>query len=227
MKYDAVLFDAAETLFTTRGSVGEIYAGVARRFGSTAQPTEIQEAFRRNFPHSGPLHPNDEKQWWKTVVRNVFDEVGMLRDFDQFFDEIYDLFRDSRGWMLFPETADVLDACRHHGMKLGLISNFDSRLYSVLKDLRIDSFFSSITICSETGYAKPQPEIFHAAIASLRTTPDRILFAGDSLVDDYTAGQSVGLDAVLVDRSGRYPAMRSIKRIASLTDLLPIAGIAE
>ena len=226
MKYDAVLFDAAETLFTTRGSVGEIYAGVARKFGSPAQPPDIQEAFRQHFPHSGPLHPSHEKQWWKNVVHNVFDDVGMVQDFDQFFDEIYDLFRDSRGWMLFPETAHVLEVCRRQGLKLGLISNFDSRVYSVLKDLRIDHFFSSITICSETGYAKPQPEIFHAAISSLQTTPDRILFAGDSLVDDYTAGQNVGLDAILVDRSGRYAAMQTVTRIASLSDLLPIAGIA-
>jgi putative hydrolase of the HAD superfamily len=148
--------------------VGEIYAGVARKFGSTAQPREIQEAFRQHFPHSGPLHTSDEKQWWKNVVHNVFADVGMVQDFDQFFDEIYDLFRDSRGWMLFPETVHVLEVCRRQGLKLGLISNFDSRVYSVLKDLRIDHFFSSITICSETGYAKPQPEIFHAAIASLQ-----------------------------------------------------------
>jgi hypothetical protein len=33
----------------------------------------------------------------------------MIEDFDLFFDEVYDLFRDSRGWMLFPETRQVLE----------------------------------------------------------------------------------------------------------------------
>ena len=85
MNYDAVLFDAAETLFTTRGSVGEIYRSVAERFGSTASAPEIQAAFSRHFPHSGPLTTQQEKQWWKDVVRRVFSDVGMVKDFDGFF----------------------------------------------------------------------------------------------------------------------------------------------
>ena len=45
MTFRAVLFDAAETLFTTRGSVGEIYGSVARKYGSQASSEEIQDAF--------------------------------------------------------------------------------------------------------------------------------------------------------------------------------------
>ena len=43
MNYDAVLFDAAETLFTTRGSVGAIYSSVARKFGSTASASRYRK----------------------------------------------------------------------------------------------------------------------------------------------------------------------------------------
>ncbi|HZI51498.1 MAG TPA: HAD-IA family hydrolase, partial [Terriglobia bacterium] len=189
MKFDAVLFDAAETLFTTRGSVGEIYSAVARRFGSTAPPSEIQEAFTKHFPHSGPLDPQNEKLWWKNVVFAVFSEVGMIQDFDRFFEEIYDLFRDSRAWMLFPETRHVLEELHRNRLKLGVISNFDSRLYSVLKDLGIDSLFDAVTICSEVGYAKPQPQIFAAALRALGVRADRTVFTGDSLVDDFQAGR--------------------------------------
>ena len=225
MRYEAVLFDAAETLFTTRGSVGEIYRDVAQRFGSTASASEIQDAFVRNFRHSGPLTTDNERQWWKTIVHQVFTDVGMLSDFDAFFDEVYDLFRDSRGWTLFPETREVLDLLKRQHMKLGVISNFDSRLYSVMEDLHILSFFDSVTICSETGYAKPQPEIFVAAARSLGVAADRTLFVGDSLVDDFQGGENAGLHAFLLDRSGRYAAMQSVRRIGTLRDLLPIAGI--
>jgi putative hydrolase of the HAD superfamily len=225
MKYDAVLFDAAETLFTTRGSVGEIYSNVAQRFGSTASASEIQRAFIRHFQNTGPLSTGDEKQWWKDVVRRVFSDVGMVDDFDSFFDEVYGLFRDSRGWVLFPETRQVLEEFHRAEMKLGVISNFDSRIYTVLRDLSILSLFDSVTISSETGFAKPQPEIFQAAVRSLGVSPARTLFAGDSLLDDFQAGQNAGLEAILVDRPGRYAAMRSVRRIASLRELLPIAGI--
>ena len=226
MQFDAVLFDAAETLFTTRGSVGEIYNTIATRFGSTATPSEIQASFARHFPHSGPLSSATEKQWWKDLVFRVFSDVGMVEDFDRFFDEVYDLFRDSRGWMLFPETRQILEELRRNQLKLGVISNFDSRLYSVLKDLGIDSLFAAVTICSEVGFAKPHPQIFRAALRALGVTPERTLFTGDSLVDDFQAGEGAGLAAYLLDRSGRYAAMRSVRRIPSLREILPIVGIA-
>jgi len=159
MKYDVILFDAAETLFTTRGTVGEIYGEVARRYGSTSSSEDIQFAFLRQFRHSGPLTGDDEKKWWRDVVYRVFEDVGMISNFDQFFDEVYEEFRDARGWRLFPETMEVLEELRQRKYTLGVISNFDSRIYSVLGSLKILEFFSSITISSETGYAKPHPGI--------------------------------------------------------------------
>ena len=221
MHFAAVLFDAAETLFTTRGSVGEIYGAVAQQYGSRASASEIQEAFVRQFRHSGPLTTDNEKQWWKDVVHRVFTDVGMVENFEKFFDEVYDQFRDSRGWRLFPETREVLEELRRKQLKLSVISNFDSRLYSVMKALDILSFFDSITISSETGYAKPQAEIFHAAVRSIGVPAGRILFAGDSLLDDYQAGQDAGLQSFLLDRSGRYAAMQSVRRIETLRDILP------
>src|SRR5262245_46574853 len=137
MKFRAVLFDAAETLFSTRGSVGEIYAGVARQFGSQAEPKVIQAAFARHFRGAGPLSVQDQKRWWKDVVYRVFSDVGMVDNFDEFFERLYDKFRDSQGWVLFPETYDVLKQLQGFGLKLGIISNFDSRIYSVLDALGI------------------------------------------------------------------------------------------
>jgi putative hydrolase of the HAD superfamily len=225
MNHDAVLFDAADTLFTTRGSVGDIYHAVAQQYGSQASAREIQDAFIRHFRHSGPLTTDNEKQWWRDVVLRVFSDVGMVENFDRFFDEVYNQFRDSRGWRLFPETREVLEVLSRNQVKLGVISNFDSRVYSVMQALDILSYFCSVTISSETGYAKPQPEIFEAAVRSIGVPANRILFAGDSLTDDYQAGQSAGLKAFLVDRSGRYAEMKSVRRIQTLRDLLPIVGI--
>src|SRR4051812_6217122 len=108
MNFRAVLFDAAETLFTTRGTVGEIYGNVARRYGSQTPPELIQAAFVRHFRGAGPLSVEDQKRWWKDIVHRVFTDVGMVQNFDTFFDEVYERFRGSQGWMLFPETVEVL-----------------------------------------------------------------------------------------------------------------------
>jgi putative hydrolase of the HAD superfamily len=220
MKYDVVLFDAAETLFTTRGTVGEIYGEVARNYGNTASPAEIQAAFMRQFRHSGPLTSDNEKLWWKDVVYRVFTDVGMVSDFDRYFDDVYEQFRDSRGWKLFPETLDVLKELQRLQYKLGIISNFDSRIYSVLQSLNISSYFDSITISSQTGFAKPHPEIFKAAIRAAGVPANRILFVGDNLTDDVQAGAAAGMHTVLIDRNGRHSGSKSAKSIQNLTDLL-------
>lgn len=224
MNLRAVLFDAADTLFHTRGTVGEIYGNVAREYGSTAESSVIHAAFVRKFRHSGPLSPDSEKAWWKEVVHRVFLEVGMVRNFDEFFERVYDKFRDSTGWALFPETIEVLENLKGRGLKLGVISNFDSRVYSVMSALRILHYFSSVTISSEAGFAKPDPHIFQAAIRSLETAPSQILLVGDSLHDDVEAAERVGLQAALVDRENRYPRANHVCRI---TDLLGIIALVE
>jgi len=219
-KYDVVLFDAAETLFTTRGTVGEIYGEVAQRYGSHSTATEIQAAFIRQFRHSGPLTTDNEKQWWKDVVHRVFADVGMVSDFDRFFDDVYEQFRDGRGWRLFPETMEVLEELRRLQYKLGVISNFDSRVYSVMKSLQILSHFDTVTISSETGFAKPHPEIFKAAVRAAGVPANRILFIGDNLSDDARAGASAGLHTVLIDRNGRNAGVADVPVIQNLREVV-------
>jgi len=226
MNHEAVLFDAAETLFTTKGSVGEIYAAVARRFGSLASADEIQDAFSREFRHSGPLSTEHERAWWRDVVQRVFINVGMVNNFDQFFAEVYEQFRGGAAWRLFPETRSVLNRLKRAGLRTGIVSNFDSRLYAVLTELGIRDLVDAVTISSETGFAKPSPGIFRAAIESSAVPPERILFAGDSLVDDYQAALGVGLDAYLLDRHARYSEMKSVRRIRSLEELPVLAGVS-
>src|SRR5262249_48741558 len=141
MKFRAVIFDAADTLFTTRGSIGEIYGSIARQYGSNAPTDVIQASFERQFRGAGgPISIQDQKRWWKDIVHRVFSEVGMVKDFDQFFDQVYDRFRGVDGWVLFPETREVLEELTGRGLKLSVISNFDDRAYSVMRSLDILHF---------------------------------------------------------------------------------------
>ena len=220
MKFRAVLFDAAETLFTTRGSVGEIYGSIAHQYGSEASAAAIQAAFVRQFRGAGPLSIQDQKRWWKDVLYRVFSEVGMVNNFDRFFDQVYDRFRDSEGWVLFPETVEVLAELKRRKLKVGVISNFDDRAYSVMRSLNILHFFDAVTLSSETGYCKPNREIFDAAVQALAMPPSEILLVGDSLHDDVEAAIRAGLSAILIDRRDRHPSVSHVPRIASLKQVL-------
>src|SRR5262249_8907728 len=152
------------------------------------------------------------------IVFRVFSDVGMVRNFDEFFDELYDNFRSSQGWMLFPETRDVLKELKSLGLKLGIISNFDTRIYSALDDLKIRDFFDAVTTSSETGYSKPDRGIFEAAALALQLPLASILLVGDSPQDDVEAAVNMGMPAVLIDRNQRYAAKTHLIRISSLRE---------
>jgi putative hydrolase of the HAD superfamily len=104
-------------------------------------------------------------------------------------------------------------------LKLGIVSNFDTRIYSVLESLGIRGLFDAIILSSETGFSKPDSEIFKAAIEALGVPASQILLVGDNLHDDIEAGTRAGLAAVLIDRAGKHAAKSGVKRISSLSEV--------
>jgi putative hydrolase of the HAD superfamily len=83
---------------------------------------------------------------------------------------------------------------------LGIISNFDSRLYRVLEALQLADFFQSITLSSEAGAAKPSPSIFTTALQKHRCDPSQAWHLGDSEGDDVAGAKAAGLRGIWLKR---------------------------
>lgn len=232
-----VFFDAADTLFHVQGSVGEIYLRHAVEFGFVQKPdslTGITQAFRRAFREAPPpvfaaADPvrlkQSERLWWFDIVHNVFYRVGMFERFDEFFDHVFRVFEDHGSWRLFPETVSTLARLKAQGLELGIISNFDSRLFGVLRGLGIAEAFDTVTISSLAQAAKPAPQIFLSALEKHAVDPEEALHVGDSLREDVEGGRRAGLHVALVDREGReqqgdVPRLESLEELFSLLDRL-------
>jgi putative hydrolase of the HAD superfamily len=210
-----VFFDAADTLFHVHGSVAEMYLRHAVQFGFLQKPDSlaaIQHAFSRAFREAPPpifavtepaVLKRSERLWWFDIVHNVFYRVGMFARFDDFFDQVFRAFEDPHAWRLFPETASTLARLKAQGFELGVISNFDSRLFPVMRGLGIADAFDTVTISSLVQAAKPSPKIFQAALDKHAVDPDEALHVGDSLRDDVEGARKAGLHAVLLDREER------------------------
>ena len=65
------------------------------------------------------------------------------------------------------------------GLKLGIVSNFDTRLRPILKELSLDQLFDAIVISAEVGVEKPNPTIFEAACQQLGVLPEEAVHVGD------------------------------------------------
>ncbi|MFZ1803481.1 MAG: HAD-IA family hydrolase [Nitrospira sp.] len=229
-----VFFDAADTLFHVHGSVAEIYLHHAVAFGFPQKPDSvvaIKHAFSRAFREAPPpvfaaAEParlkHSERLWWFDIVHHVFYRVGMFERFDEFFDHVFRVFEDHRSWRLFPETASTLRRLKERNLELGIISNFDSRLFSVLRGLGIAEAFDTVTISSLAQAAKPAPRIFHLALEKHAVDPEEALHIGDSLQEDVEGAKKAGLHTVLLDRDGEQQGVgiRTIKNLEELFQLL-------
>ena len=226
-KINTIFFDAADTLFYIEKGLGNTYASVARKHGGDPHPESLKKAFSKAFTEAPPLAFGGvtseerkilEKNYWRDIVQNVYTEVGMFEKFDAHFDELFEVFRSS-AWAIFPETKAVLKNLKEKNYTLGIISNFDSRVYDVMNDLEISEHFDAFVISSEAGYAKPDPNIFHLALKEIGRDPKKCLHIGDNIHNDFHGPRALGIQALLLDREGEYESIGNQHKIKNLKEI--------
>jgi putative hydrolase of the HAD superfamily len=230
MKVRAILFDAGDTLFRVRGSVGDVYATVAARHGVTVAPAEIEQRFRAAFRRMPPLAfpgtadtdlPAREYGWWRQLVTAVF-QGQRFADFDAFFGELFDYFARPESWELFDDVIPTLDALRAGGLRVGMVSNFDCRLLRICDGLGIARRFGAIVMSGHAGAAKPDPGIFATALALLGVHPTEVVHVGDSVREDIDGARAAGVRGLLLARTAGAGGPDVIH---SLRDVMEACGL--
>lgn len=207
-----IFLDAAGTLFDVRGSVGEVYGKFARSWGITVSNEDLNTAFFQSFADSNPMAfpgrelariPQLEFEWWQAVAAKAFQIAGVFNqfsDFPKFFAELYAHFATAEPWFVYPDVLPALNKWQQQGIELAVVSNFDSRIYAVLKALNLAEYFTSVTISTEVGAAKPQSQIFTVALQKHNCIAENVLHIGDSFKADYCGAKAAGLKAIWLNR---------------------------
>jgi putative hydrolase of the HAD superfamily len=207
-----IFLDAVGTIFGVKNSVGDVYSQLAKKYGVNQNAQVINNCFYEAFKNSSPLAFNTkneeeikdlEFQWWKSVTYNTFNQdntISQFTDFNVFFLELYHYFKTSQPWVIYPDVIPTLHHWQKQGIELGIISNFDTRIYDVLDNLNLRQYFSTITISSLTGVAKPNPKIFLTALAKHHCQPKNAWYIGDSIKEDYWGGKFVGMQSFWLNR---------------------------
>jgi putative hydrolase of the HAD superfamily len=225
-KYKAIFFDAGNTLFEVYPSVGKLYAQVAETYGAVFDPQVIETHFRsewqlrpKDYHLIEPCTQESERAWWYDLVKTIFDRCGGMQRFDEFFVELYELFASEKVWRLFPEVDEVLTACEQRGVVIGIVSNWDSRLFTICERLQLKSRFRFILASAVVGVSKPDPGIFKIALEHAQVAAEDALHIGDSWEDDVQGARAAGLDVLLLQRHN--PLRRpGVALAGSLRDIL-------
>jgi putative hydrolase of the HAD superfamily len=220
MQQPKVIFlDAVGTLFGVRGSVGEIYGRLAGQAGVEVESELLNQAFIKSFQAAPkPVFPGipaaeisqHEFTWWQAIAAQSFERVGALQkfaNFSSFFTELYTYFATTEPWFIYADVLQALENWQAQGIELGVLSNFDSRLYTVLEVLDLARFFTSVTISTEVGFAKPEAQIFAAGLQKHPHAAQVAWHIGDSFVEDYQGAKAAGLGAIWLRRTSDESAV--------------------
>lgn len=95
---------------------------------------------------------------------------------------------------LRPEVPAALEAIRQMGLKIGLISNVNSRgqVRTNLMEYKLRHYFDPLVLSSEYGRRKPDPAIFHYAARLANVPTSRCLYVGDRIARDILGARKAG-----------------------------------
>jgi putative hydrolase of the HAD superfamily len=231
---EAVFFDAGETLLSPQPSWSELSAQVLRERGHDVAVDAMRSAWRHTGQHfiraadegrTFSTSPGESERFWTALYVDLLDFLGIHdRDAPRV---LYETFSNPEVYELFPDSRPTLDALKERGLKLGVISNFESWLRVLLDRLDIRKMFDVLAISGELGWEKPDPRIFKWAMEEAGVDAPSSVHVGDSPHFDPAPAVALGMHGVLLDRHGRwdelevdYPLIASLGELVELVDTL-------
>lgn len=236
-----VFFDAGNTLLHVDPSIGEVYAEVSRSFGCPVSPAEIEGhllgVWKQHLdkvkasPEALVTSEEQEYEMWRMLTYTVHERVPSLTcDPRSWFEALYQTFGEARRFRLFPDVEETLGALGEKGIRIGVISNWDSRLERILNGIGLSQVFDVVAISSLVGYSKPHPRIFEIALERAGLPPEEAVHVGDTYRDDVEGARSAGIQAFHLKRNENFGlskpnllssmAPNDDARIGSLSELL-------
>ena len=125
---------------------------------------------------------------------------------------------------LYDDALPTLDYLRGAGLKMAIISNWDTLLYNTVETLEIDGYFEEIVASHDQRVqsAKPDAAIFEYALEAVGVSSNEAIHVGGSYESDIIGAQSAGIRAILLDREGTQDGRwgEIIHSLHTLPDLL-------
>lgn len=223
------LFDFADTLAELQPRRQDIVADHIARIGDIRiGPEVIVRAYKAvdlMLPYSSVNIRTQEQRgdFYREYNRQMFALLGVTHRVDPA--GLIAAFGEHKAhWVLKPGALDTLHALRRLGYRIGIISNFDSRLEKVVHEhLGIGDIIDYLHISQTEGVEKPDPRFYSGFFERHGLSVERSVCVGDSYTLDFLPAMGIGLRAWLLDEAGLYPHLpEAIRSIDDLPSLVPI-----
>jgi putative hydrolase of the HAD superfamily len=232
VRFEAVFFDAGETLVHPHPTFPDLFASILVREGYDVDAETIRDRIHvvsDRFAKAAAENelwttsPEKSRRFWHDVYGIFFEHLGIANP-NGLIDVVYAEFTDLANYALFDDVVPVLDRLMAAGLTLGVVSNFEEWLERLLERLGVRPYFDVRVISGREGLEKPDPAIFELAMSRAGVEPVRSVYVGDNPEFDVEPALGLGMFPVLIDRRDRYPGA-TCARIHGLDELPEVLGL--
>ncbi len=221
----AVFFDAGDTLLDTSAMLDSAIFTALVPFDPTRTIHEVRAAVERSGAAMPTRQPpfyevRGNVRWWNERYRAVGEALGLSGEaLESFLETVTEGHFGGDALHVVPDAPASLARLTAMGITLGVISNWDDTLETILARKGLARFFSVIVASTQFGRAKPHRAIFEHALEAAGVRPQEAWHVGDDPDADAIGAARAGLHALLLDPHDLYPGLEShgIVRAASLT----------
>lgn len=230
----AVFFDAGHTLLYAYPDLGSVYAETTAALGVRLPPAAFVEAFQpafkeyvREVASQGPASDAQDYAMWREITRRIYRRLEGLAPipFEGWFEALYRRFGEADAWRLYDDVEETLRDLRKAGLRLGVVSNWDTRLRGIATGLGLDRLVDFVVISAEAGVRKPDPRIFESALEKAGVRPEEALHVGDLPDEDVEGARRAGMRPVLIERGKRMLSAEPVPGVEVVRSLRELSGL--
>lgn len=223
MKYQWILFDADETLFSFHSYLG--LKSMLKRYGLEFNEQDY-EAFQAVNQPLWVAYQNKEINA-EALQRIRFEALAQKTGQDplvlnrELMDEMALVSQPLEG------VREML-ASLHGKVKMGIITNgFNALQQKRLENTQTAGFFDLLVVSETVGVAKPDRQIFDYAFSQMgEVERSKVLMVGDTLASDILGGNLAGIDTCWFNPKGlaNETAIQPTYEIRSMAELIALAS---
>jgi putative hydrolase of the HAD superfamily len=224
-----VFFDVGNTLLYPYPSVSEVCRQILATEGHVRDLDAIDALMPLVDAYYEDRYREDDTFWtneggtsdvWIGMYSLLCRELGIEDEAEHLAWRVYQEFGDPRRWRAYDDVLPAFQRLARAGIKVGVISNWDRRLETLLVGLGFGELLHTIVSSAVVGLHKPDPRIFALACERMGVRPAHAVHVGDHHYADILGATAAGMRAVLIDRHGLDATGRAIATLDELEESL-------
>ena len=226
----AIFFDWFNTLAHYQPPREELESQALKELGFAVSPKALSPgvylADKYLYEENGriPIRQRNREEQNKLYTRFhriILKEAGITADDDIVAKLLFRMFElnNKMTFVLFDDVSATLKGLKEKKLKLGLLTNLQTEVDSMCRNLGIADFLDFTVTSAEVGADKPQPPIYLKALELAQVQAGEAIHVGDQYQNDVLGARGVGITPILLDRADYYAEITDCPRIRTLTEV--------